>query len=215
MSDSVPEARAGRPPCAAAGAAAAEPDITGWLRYLGSAAEGTAYAQAAERVAQALYAELRRAARSQLRREAREHTLGTTALVHEAWLRLAAQDRTVWKSRQHFLAMAAMLMRRILVDHALAARAAKRSADLLPLGTTVLELHAAPLDADVVAVHEALLALATQDCRAAQVVELRFFGGLEIEEVAQVLDLSPATVKRDWTLARAWLRRALGGKAEG
>jgi RNA polymerase sigma factor (TIGR02999 family) len=150
-----------------------------------------------------------------MRREAAGHTLSATGLVHEAWFRLAAHTRTTWADRSHFLAVASTVMRRILVDHALAQRADKRSAELQALSTTLLEQQPATTDPDVLAVHEALLAFETVDTRAARVVEPKFFGGLEVEEIAQVLQVSTATVKRDWALARAWLRRELGGQAAG
>lgn len=181
------------------------PDITEWLARLGTDP------RAAEEVYGRLYGELHRLARSHMRREAAGHTLGATALVHEAWLRLNDQTRARWNDRGHFMAMASTMMRRILVDHALAARAAKRDAALDPISTTLLDRHGDGLDRDVVAVHDALLALEAENERAAKVVELKFFGGLEIDEVAVVLGVSPATVKRDWTIARAWLRRELGG----
>lgn len=179
-------------------------EITLWLAQLGREPE------AAEQIYALLYDELHRVARGHMRREHDGHTLGATALVNEAWLRLSAQTRTAWNDRQHFLAIASTMMRRILVDHALAHQAAKRAASLVPMSTTLLDCHGA-INTDVVAVHDALLALETQDARAAKVVELKFFGGLEIDEIAQALGISPATVKRDWTLARAWLRRELGG----
>ncbi len=185
------------------GAMQSPADITGWLQGLGRDPA------AAEQVAQLLYDELHRLARAHMRREHDGHTLGATALVSEAWLRLSEQTRTHWKDRGHFMAMASTMMRRILVDHALARRAAKRDAVLEPLSTTLAERHPAALDQDVVAVHEALLALQVHDARAAQVVELRYFGGLELDEVAQTLGVSLATVKRDWALARAWLAREL------
>ena len=184
---------------------AASPEITHWLAQLG------ANPQAAQEVYGQLYSELHRLARGHMRREAPGHTLGATALVHEAWFRLSEQTRTQWNDRGHFMAMASTMMRRILVDHAVARRAAKRDAALEPLSTTLLDRHGAGLDRDVVAVHEALLAFEAVDPRAAKVVELRFFGGLEVEEIAQAMGISSATVKRDWTLARAWLRRELGG----
>ncbi|KPF49601.1 hypothetical protein IP87_15245 [beta proteobacterium AAP121] len=190
-------------------------EVTQWLAQLGAGAPGNGDGRAAEQVYALLYQDLHRAARAHMRRETEGHTLGPTALVHEAWFRLAEQTRTQWKNRSHFLAIASTMMRRILVDHALARRAAKRDAQLEPLDTSLLQHHGEPpggaLDRDVVAVHEALLALQAHDTRAAQVVELKFFGGLEIEEIAEALGISPATVKRDWTLARAWLRRELGG----
>jgi len=189
-------------------------EVTQWLSELGQAA-GDQPAQAAQQVYALLYGELHRVARVHMRRESAEHTLGPTALVHEAWFRLSEQNRTQWRNRGHFLAVASTMMRRILVDHALARRAAKRGAELEPISTTLLDRHGTTLDRDVVTVHEALLALQAQDERAAKVVELKFFGGLEVDEIAQALDISAATVKRDWTLARAWLRRELGGVALG
>jgi RNA polymerase sigma factor (TIGR02999 family) len=183
-------------------------EVTQWL-----AQHDAADPAVAQRLFELLYDELRRLARSQLRREDPGHTLSATALTHEAWFRLSAQTRTQWKNRGHFLAVAATMMRRILVNHAEAKRAAKREADLVALTLSGIEQLAGTPDRDVVAVHEALLAFEALDARAAKVVELRFFGGLEIEEIAEVLGISPATVKRDWTLARAWLQRELSGAA--
>jgi len=158
-----------------------------------------------------LYDELKRAARSQMRREDAAHTLSATALTHEAWLRLADQG-TRWQSRGHFLALAAIMMRRILVNHAQARQAAKRDAIRVPLTLAEAGAVAAPgQEAEVVRVHEALQAFERVDPRAARVVELKFFGGLEIDEIAELMGLSPATVKRDWALARAWLHRELQG----
>lgn len=187
----------------------AGPDVTHWLQALGGDQEPAAPPE----VYRVLYSELRRRARAHMRHEANDHTLGTTGLVHEAWLRMTEQTRTQWKSRGHFLAMASTMMRRILVDHALARRAGKRSVDHKPLSTTVIDRVAPALDRDVVAVHDALLALEAVDERAARVVELRYFGGFELEDIARELGISLATVKRDWALARAWLRRELGGAA--
>jgi RNA polymerase sigma factor (TIGR02999 family) len=184
--------------------------VTLWLQMMAEEVPGAAHG-----VYELLYAELHRVARSHMRREPGEHTLGATALLHEAWLRLNEQNRTVWQNRGHFMAVASTMMRRILVDHAVAKRAAKRHAALEPLSTTLLEQQGAVPDRDVVAVHEALLAFEMVDPRAAKVVELRFFGGLELQDIAHALDISLATVKRDWALARAWLRRELGGKTEG
>ena len=182
-------------------------DVTQWLQRLSDGAAG-----ADQGVYELLYRELHRLARSHMRREAPEHTLSATGLVHEAWLRLNDQHSTRWQNRGHFMAVASTMMRRILVDHAIAKRAAKREAELEPLSTTLVDRQGPALDRDVVAVHEALLAFEAVDPRAAKVVELRFFGGLEIDEVAQALDISTATVKRDWTVAKAWLRRELGGE---
>lgn len=183
-------------------------DVTQWLQQLSDGAAG-----ADQGVYELLYRELHRLARSHMRREVPEHTLSATGLVHEAWLRLNDQHSTRWQNRGHFMAVASTMMRRILVDHAIAKRAAKREAELEPLSTTLVDRQGPALDRDVVAVHEGLLAFEAVDPRAAKVVELRFFGGLEIDEVAQALNISTATVKRDWTVAKAWLRRELGGAA--
>ncbi len=158
----------------------------------------------------AVYDELRRIAHRQLGRERREHTLGTTALVHEAYLRLVDQRRVVWRGRAHFFGVAAQVMRRILVDHARERHAAKRGGGLrqLTLGDADAAAAAQP-GVDVLALHEALERLAALDADQARLVELRYFGGLSIEETAQALGVSPATVKREWAVARAWLRREL------
>lgn len=181
-------------------------DVTAWLSQQAADADGVG-----DRLFATLYDELRRLARGHLRREDAGHTLSATALSHEAWFRLAAQTRTQWRNRGHFLAVASMMMRRILVNHELARRADKRAAERVVVTLSELEALALPVDRDIVAVHEALLALEAVDARAAKVVELRFFGGLENDEVAEVLAVSLATVKRDWTLARAWLHRELTG----
>ena len=180
--------------------------ITQWLATLDAPDPA-----AGQRLFELLYDELRRVARGHLRRESPGHTLSATALAHEAWFRMAEQSRTLWKNRSHFLAVASTMMRRILVNHELARRAAKRDAELVALTLSGLEQFGLPPDRDVVAVHEALLAFEQVDARAAKVVELRFFGGLENEEIALAMGLSLATVKRDWTLARAWLHRELAG----
>lgn len=182
--------------------------VTQWLSGLSVGDSGTA-----SRLFELLYADLRRLARGHMRRENPEHTLSATALAHEAWFRMAEQTRTQWKNRSHFLAVASTMMRRILVNHELARRAAKRDAELVPVTLSGLEQLGAPPDRDLVAVHEALLAFEVVDARAAKVVELRFFGGLELEEIGEALGISLATVKRDWALARAWLHRELGGSA--
>ncbi|HRI18816.1 MAG TPA: ECF-type sigma factor [Burkholderiaceae bacterium] len=179
-------------------------ELTQWLRSLGEAGPG-----ASSQIFERLYGELRSLARSHLRRENPGHTLSATGLAHEAWFRMAAQNRTAWRNRSHFLAVASTMMRRILVNHELARRAAKRDAELVAVTLSGLEQISGTPDADIVAVHEALLAFEAVDARAAQVVELRFFGGLENDEVADALGISLATVKRDWTIARAWLHRAL------
>jgi RNA polymerase sigma factor (TIGR02999 family) len=155
-----------------------------------------------------IYEELRRRADAYLRRERRGHTLQPTALVHETYLRLVGQD-VAWKNRAHFFALASEMMRRILVDHARARKAGKRAG-----GWTRVELDEAveisdERDVDLVLLDEALVELSALDARHGQIVELRFFGGLTLEEIAEVLDVSVRTVKRDWTLARTWLYRRL------
>jgi RNA polymerase sigma factor (TIGR02999 family) len=182
-------------------------DITQWLALLDEGPEDEA---AVNRLFAALYGELKRSASAHMRKEYSGHTLSATALTHEAWFRLSAQTRTQWRSRGHFLGMASIMMRRILVNHAVAKQAAKRDVPLVSLTLTEAQQVAGNADADVVKVHEALLAFEQVDPRAAKVVELKFFGGLENEEIAEVLQLSTATVKRDWVLARAWLHRELG-----
>ena len=179
-------------------------EVTQWLSGLDAAAPATA-----NRLFELLYDELRRLARGHMRREDSGHTLTATALAHEAWFRMTEQNRTQWKNRSHFLAVSSTMMRRILINHQLAHRAAKRDAELVHLTLDGLAQIGVAPDRDVVAVHEALLAFEAIDPRAAKVVELRFFGGLENEEIAEAMGLSLATVKRDWTLARAWLHRAL------
>jgi RNA polymerase sigma factor (TIGR02999 family) len=179
-------------------------DITQWLQSLAGDS-----AQASSQLFALLYDELRRVARGHLRREDAGHTLSATGLAHEAWFRMAEQNRTAWRNRSHFLAVASTMMRRILVNHELARRADKRDAQLVPLTLSGAEQYGDMPDRDVVAVHEALLAFEAVDARAARVVELRYFGGLENDEVAEALGISLATVKRDWAIARAWLQRAL------
>ena len=192
---------------------AADPsEITLWLSQLSDANPQSSSQQSSEQSSQLfalLYDELRRMARNHLRRENPGHTLSATGLAHEAWFRMAGQTRTQWRNRNHFLAVSSTMMRRILVNHELARRADKRDVQLVPVTLSGLEQLSAAPDRDLVAVHEALLAFEEVDARAAKVVELRFFGGLENEEVALALDVSLATVKRDWAVARAWLHREL------
>jgi RNA polymerase sigma-70 factor, ECF subfamily len=167
---------------------------------------------AGERLLPEVYAELRRQAARAMRRESSEHTLQATALVHEAYLRLVDQRRVMWRNRSHFFGVAAQLMRRILVDHARERHAAKRGGGLRQLALGDADAVAAPEASpgvDVIALHEALERLAALDPHQARLVELRYFGGLSIEETAEALDVSPATVKREWAIARAWLRREL------
>lgn len=168
--------------------------------------------KAVSRLMPLVYDELRRLAAAYLRRERPGQTLQATALVHEAYLRLIGERAQRWRDKTHFLAIAALSMRQILVQRARDRKAAKRGGD--PARITFDERAlAAPGDRapaiDLVALDEALERLAALDPRQAKIVELRYFGGLGVEECAEVLGISPATVKRDWTLARAWLRREL------
>jgi RNA polymerase sigma factor (TIGR02999 family) len=158
-----------------------------------------------------VYAELRRIAAREMRHEKPGRTLQTTALVHEAYLRLLKDASLSFESRAHFLGIAARAMREILIEHARARSARKRGggAVRLTLDDTVAAVSSPPVD--VIALNEALERLARLDERHARVVELRYFGGLSVEETAAALGMSPATVKRAWTLARAWLFRELGG----
>lgn len=159
-----------------------------------------------------VYDELRRLARRYLRRERPDHTLQSAALVNEAYLRLIRQDQPQWQNRAHFFGVAAQLMRHILVDHARNRAAAKRGAGAPRL--TLDPEFALPQqrDVDLVALDDALNQLAAMDQQQSRVVELRFFGGLSIEETSVVLGVSPATVKREWATARAWLQREMSGK---
>ena len=169
---------------------------------------------ALERLMPLVYDDLRRIARAHLRRERRGHTLEPTALAHEAYLKILREPGIDWQSRAHFLAIAALEMRRILVGHARRRRAAKRGGaeTLVPLGE---EAGPSPAGSslhpvDLVDLDDALAALSRRSVRQGRVVEMRFFGGLNLEETAEVLAVSPATVKLDWSLARAFLRRELG-----
>lgn len=160
-----------------------------------------------------VYAELRSRAARYLRRERSGHTLQPTALVHEAFLRLLGQHSVEWRSRAQFFGVAAQMMRRILVDHARSKYADKRGGVSIKLDVESLEDVAVGSVVDVVAVDEALKRLAELDPDQARVVELRFFGGLTVEETAEVIGSSPRTVKREWRSARAWLHKELAGEA--
>ena len=156
-----------------------------------------------------LYSELRRLASRYLRRERSDHTLQTTALVHEAYLRLADQREVHWKNKEQFLGVAAQLMRRILVDYSRGHGAKKRGKGFEKVFLEEAAGVSKGKAADVIALDEALTRLAEFDPQQAQLVELRFFGGLSIEEAAEVLEVSRTTVKRNWNLAKAWLAREL------
>ncbi len=168
---------------------------------------------AAEELVPLVYAELRRIAAAKMRAERGGHTLQPTALVHEAWLRLMKQHDSGWQNREQFFAIAAQAMRRILVDHARKRQAAKRGdADAMVDVDDVSHLLTVTLpDERLLALDEALQGLATLDARQARIIELRFFGGLSVEETASVLEISPTTVKREWATGRAWLFRAING----
>lgn len=156
-----------------------------------------------------IYQDLRRLAARYLSRERADHTLQPTALVHEAYLRLTEQDRVRWRNRNHVLGVAAQLMRRVLVDHARAHKAQKRGGDetRVPLDEAIASVAGGSVD--LLDLDDALNRLAALDPRQARIVDLRYFGGLSIEDTAEVMSLSPATVKREWQMARAWLHRAL------
>jgi len=156
-----------------------------------------------------VYDELRRIARVYLRRERSHHTLQPTALVHEAYLRLIDQHSVDWRNRTQFLGLAATMMRRVLVNYARDRSAAKRGGGVERVTLAAAEGVADPPAVDVLALHEALERLQAVDVRKSRVVELKFFGGLTTDEAAEVLDVSHATVERDWTLARAWLYDSL------
>ncbi len=160
-----------------------------------------------------VYDELRRLAHRHLRNERAEHTLQSSALVHEAYLRLVGQDFPQWEGRTHFFAIAAQLMRQILVDYARRHRASKRGSGVCML--TLGDVDALPQrkDVDVVALNDALNALAEIDPRQSHVVELRFFAGLSLEETSEVMGIGTATVQRDWTAARAWLYREISRRS--
>ena len=162
-----------------------------------------------------VYDELRRLARRYLRRERPDNTLQSAALVHEAYLRLVQQEHTPWQNRAHFFGLAAQMMRHILVDHARNRRAVKRGggAPRLTLDTKIAMLRNPEMD--LVALDDALTKLAALDAQQSRIIEMRFFGGLSIEETATVLEISPATVKREWATARAWLQREMTRNREG
>jgi RNA polymerase sigma factor (TIGR02999 family) len=159
-----------------------------------------------------VYDELRRQAHRFLRRERRNHTLQTTALIHEAYLNLIDQNSVSWQNRKHFFAISANLMRQILVNYAIARHRKKRggAAEDLQLDESIL-IVSENRDLDLLALDEALTRLAERDRQQAEIVEMRYFGGLTIEETANVIGISPATVKRDWKMTRAWLHRELSG----
>jgi RNA polymerase sigma factor (TIGR02999 family) len=167
---------------------------------------------AVDRLFPILYQELKSIARRQRRRERPDHTLNTTDLVHEAYVKLLGLDRITWQNRAHFLAVAAQAIRRVLVDYAVRSKAQKRGGprQRVPLDDAMLS-EERPVD-QLIAIGDQLSRLEELNPRLARVVECRFFSGMSIEETACALHSSPATIKRDWGLARAWLHRELGGR---
>jgi len=156
-----------------------------------------------------VYSELHRLAHRHIKKERPGHTLQTSALLNEAFVRLVDQRDVTWRSRGHFFAIAAQMMRRILVDYARSRRYAKRGGDAHQVSFDENLMISRQLSVDVIKLHDALNELVIIDERKAKIVELKFFGGLSIEETAEVLGVSPGTVMRDWTLAKAWLRLAM------
>jgi RNA polymerase sigma factor (TIGR02999 family) len=161
--------------------------------------------QAGDQLVELVYGELRRIAAREMRREHGEHTLQTTAIMHEAYLRICKSEPIAWKDRAHFYAVAAQQLRRVLVDHARRQSSEKRGGGIPPLSLCESGGAAIAMDERVLAVNEALSRLESLDPLAAKAVELRFFGGLSESETAEALDISVATLKRDWDFAKAWL----------
>jgi RNA polymerase sigma factor (TIGR02999 family) len=185
-------------------ASGSAPDVTQLLANWSQGDQG-----ALEQLMPLVYGELRRLASSYLRRERSNHTLQSTALVHEAFMRLVGQQDVQWRNRAHFYAIAAQMIRRILVDYARSQHAEKRGSGAVKLALD--DAMAVPLQAgmDLLGLNDALDLLAELDARQSRIVELRFFTGLSIEETAEVMHLSPASIKREWNTARAWLFREM------
>jgi RNA polymerase sigma-70 factor, ECF subfamily len=158
-----------------------------------------------------VYDELHRLAEQYLRREGTGHTLQPTALLNETYLRLVDQRRVNWRNRAQFIGVAAGMMRRILVDHARERLAQKRGAGAEPVSLSLIESPSGQPDVDLIALEQALRRLTELDARKVRVVELKFFGGLSAREIAEVMQISDATVEREWAFARAWLYRAIEG----
>jgi RNA polymerase sigma factor (TIGR02999 family) len=164
---------------------------------------------ALEKLMPLVYEELRRLAHGYMGHERPGHTLQTSGLVNEAYLRLIDQSRVQWQNRSHFFGIAAQMMRRVLVDYARTRQYAKHGGGAHRVSFDDVKVFSPERGSDVIALDEALKELAAFDPRKSQIVELRFFGGMSIEEAAEVLGVSPGTVMRDWTMAKAWLRKAL------
>lgn len=180
------------------------PDVTALLSELACGNQA-----AGDRLIPLVYEELKRLARSYMRRERSDHTLQATALVHEAYMKLVRQEAVNWQSRSHFFGIAAQLMRRILIDHARGHLREKRGGTkkVLPLNEALV--FSPEQSEELVRLNEALERLSKLDARQSRIVELRFFGGLSVEETAEFLAISPKTVKRDWSVAKAWLHGEL------
>jgi RNA polymerase sigma-70 factor, ECF subfamily len=188
---------------------AADGDVTGLLHVWSQGDE-----RAFERLIPLVYAELHRMAIRYLAGERPGNSLQATGLVNEVCLRLLGWDQARWQNRQHFFGVSAQMMRRVLVDIARRRRADRRGGAAVRVPLDGMDVAAAQPKGDLVAIDRALEQLATRDCRKAQVVELRFFGGLSVEETAEALGVSERTVQSDWTFARAWLYTALGDGSE-
>jgi RNA polymerase sigma factor (TIGR02999 family) len=186
---------------------ASHPDVTQLLIDWSNGSE-----EALHQLMPLVYCELRQLARGYMRRERPGHTLQATALVNEAYLRLVDQNKVQWQSRAHFFGIAAQMMRRILVDHARKRQAERRGGGVepLPFDESIGTFHESPVD--LLVLDDALGVLESIDPRQSRIVELRYFMGMTIEEVAQLLRISPATVLRDWRTAKAWLGRELGNR---
>jgi RNA polymerase sigma factor (TIGR02999 family) len=177
---------------------------------------GDGQPEALDQLVPLVYEDLRRLAVGYMARETPGHSLQPTALVHEAYVRLVDQRRVQWRNRAHFFGVAASMMRRILVDHARRRRTEKRGGDVERVTLVGDEIAAGVRNGiDVLALHESLERLAAFDPQQERIVELRYFGGLTIEEAAEVVGVSPATVVREWTIAKAWLRASLSARAAG
>jgi RNA polymerase sigma-70 factor, ECF subfamily len=181
--------------------------VTDWLLQLGRADKN-----GLDAMLPLVYDELHRLAVQYLGREDPGHTLQPTALVHEAYLRLVDQRRVDWRNRAQFIGVAAGMMRRILVDHARDRLARKRGSGAQQVSLSLVEAPSGQPDVELIVLEQALEQLAAMDPRKARVVELKFFGGLTIEEISEVLGISEATVEREWSFARAWLYRAMEGR---
>ena len=181
--------------------------VTQWLLDWGRSDK-----RALDQMLPVLYEELHRMASHYLSREGTGHTLQPTALVHEAYLRLVDQRRVDWRNRAQFLGLAANMMRRILVNHARDRAAQKRGGGAAAVSLSLVAAPSGRPDVELIALEDALQRLAALDERKSKVVELKFFGGLTIDEIAEVLEISCATVEREWAFARAWLYEAIEGK---